>query len=67
MTEMRAHHSRYSHRRYGDVDLLSVALLVVAAVAIVLVLIGVVPGDVSPWWVLLPLGLAVWNILTLRR
>jgi len=67
MTEMWAHHSRRSHRRHGDVDMLSVALLVVAAVAIVLILIGVVRGGVSPWWVLLPLGLAVWNLLTLRR
>lgn len=61
-----------THRRSGRkseprVNLLSVAVLMVALVGIALVLIGVARSGSSPLWVLPPMALAFWCIMTLRK
>lgn len=54
-----------SHR--SGIDLVSLAVLFVAVVAIALVLLAVATHDSSPYFVIPPMLLGCWAILTLRK
>jgi hypothetical protein len=66
MTGLTLHRSR-PQRKGRRLDPLSVVLLVVASVAFVLVIVGIVGFRTSPLWLLPPIALALWNLLTLRK